>query len=34
MEPVLVAAMVLTLLLAGLLGVYLVRKAINSRDDR
>ena len=34
MEPVLVALMVLILLLAGLIGVYLLRKAINSQKDR
>jgi uncharacterized protein YneF (UPF0154 family) len=34
MEPVLVAAMVLILLLAGLIGLYLLRKAINSQQDR
>jgi uncharacterized protein YneF (UPF0154 family) len=34
MEPVLVALMVLILLLAGLIGVYLLRKMINSQQDR
>jgi uncharacterized protein YneF (UPF0154 family) len=34
MEPVLVALMVLILLLAGLVGIYLLRKAINSQQDR
>ncbi len=34
MEPVLVALMVLILLLAGLIGIYLLRKAINSQQDR
>ena len=33
MEPVLVTLMVLILLLAGLVGIYLVRKAINSQQD-
>ena len=34
MEPVLVALMVLILLLAALVGLYLLRKAINSQHDR
>ena len=34
MEPVLVALMVLILLLSGLIGLYLLRKAINSQQDR
>ena len=34
MEPVLVALMVLTLLLAGVIGIYLLRKLINSQQDR
>jgi hypothetical protein len=34
MEPVLVTLMVLILLLAGLIGLYLLRKAINSQQDR
>ncbi len=34
MEPVLVALMVLILLLAGLIGIYLLRKLINSQQDR
>ena len=34
MEPVLVALMVLILLLAAVIGVYLLRKLINSQQDR
>jgi hypothetical protein len=34
MEPVLVALMVLILLTAGVIGVYLLRKLINSQQDR
>ena len=33
MEPVLVALMVLILLLAGVIGIYLLRRLINSQHD-
>lgn len=34
MEPVLVALMVLILLVAAVIGLYLLRKLINSQQDR